>query len=176
MLTARLSVFLLFAALVAAAPQTSVPKSGKSPAPKLPVVDFDACGSRNPGIYSGEPLPFELEADDRLYSSWQDSHVLVRSLPRGTKVTTIGAVNIIREPDRGVITGEVDQSLRPLARGTRFSAMACTLTVWYPSGAKASGSPNTRTILRLKTPAASLIRVGATSISQNPACKNGGCS
>jgi hypothetical protein len=117
MLTARLGAFLLFAALVAATSQTSVPKSGRSPAPKLPVVDFDACGSPNPSIYSGEPLPSELEADDRLYSSWQDSRVLVRSLPRGTKVTTIGAVNITREPDRGVITGEVDQSLRPLAQG-----------------------------------------------------------
>lgn len=117
MLTARLGALLLFAALVAAASQTSVPKSGKSPAPKLPVVDSDACGSPNPSIYSGEPLPFELEADDRLYSSWQDSRVLVRSLPRGTKATRIGAVNIIREPDRGVITGEVDQSLRPLAQG-----------------------------------------------------------
>ena len=117
MLTTRLGAFLLFGALVAASSQTSVPKSGKSPEPKLPVADFDACGSPNPSIYSSEPLSHELEADDRLYSSWQDSRVLVRRLPRGAKVTTIGAVNVIREPDRGVITGEVDQSLRPLAQG-----------------------------------------------------------
>ena len=175
MLTARLGALLVFAALVAAASQTSVPKSGKSAAPKLPVIDPDACGSPNPSIYSGEPLPFELEADDRLYSSWQDSRVLVRSLPHGTKVTTIGAVNIIREPDRGVITGEISRFVRWL-RGTRFSAMACTLTVSYPSGAKASGSPSTRTILRLKAPAASPIRVSATSISRSAARKNGGCS
>jgi hypothetical protein len=102
---------------VAAASQTSVPKSGKPPAPKLPVVDFDACGSPNPRIYSGDPLPFELEADDRLYSSWQDSRTFVRSLPRGTKVTRVGAVNITWEPDRGVITGKVDESLSPLAEG-----------------------------------------------------------
>lgn len=117
MLTTRLGASLLLAALVAAASQTSVPKSGKSPAPKLPVVDFDACGSPNPALYSGEPLPHKLEADDRLYSSWQDGRVLVRSLVRGTQVTTIGAVNIIRQPDKGVMRGEVDQSLRPLAPG-----------------------------------------------------------
>jgi hypothetical protein len=99
------------------ASQTSVPKSGKSPAPKLPAVDFDACGSPNPSSYSGEPIPFELGADDRLYSSWQDSRASVRSLQRGTRVTIIGAVNITREPDKGVITGEVVQSLRPLAQG-----------------------------------------------------------
>src|ERR1700757_3688952 len=87
------------------------------PRPRLPAVDFDACGSPNPSIYSGEPLPHKLEADDRLYSSWQDSRAFVRSLKRGTQVTTIGAVNITREPDRGVITGAVDQSLRPLAQG-----------------------------------------------------------
>lgn len=82
-----------------------------------PAVDFDACGSPNPSIYSGEPLPYTLEADDRLYSSWQDSRALVRNLKSSTQVTKIGAVNITREPDRGVMTGEVDQSLRPLAQG-----------------------------------------------------------
>lgn len=117
MATPRPGALLLLAILVANASQTSVPRSGKSPAPKLPVVDFDACGSPNPALYSGEPLPFKLEADDRLYSSWQDSRAFVRNLARGTQVTTIGAVNITREPDRGVLTGEVDQSLRPLAQG-----------------------------------------------------------
>ncbi|MBS1852839.1 MAG: hypothetical protein JST79_18190 [Acidobacteria bacterium] len=117
MLTARLGALLLLAVLVANAQQISVPRSGKSPAPRLPAIDFDACGSPNPSIYSGEPLPFKLQADDRLYSSWQDSRALVRSLKRGTQVTRIGAVNITQEPDRGVITGEVDQSLGPLAQG-----------------------------------------------------------
>ncbi len=114
----RLGAFLLIATLVAAS-QNSGPKSSKSPVaePKLPVIDFDACGSPNPNIYSGEPVPYKLQADDRLYSSWQVSRTLVRSLARGTEVTKIGAVNIIREPDRGVITGGVDDSLRPLVRG-----------------------------------------------------------
>jgi len=118
MVLVRLGTFLLFATLVAAS-QNSRPKSSKSPVaePKLPVIDFDACGSHNPSIYSGEPVPYKLQADDRLYSSWQDSRTFVRSLARGTEVTTVGAVNIIREPDRGTITGEIDESLRPLVRG-----------------------------------------------------------
>jgi hypothetical protein len=114
----RLGAFLIIATLVAAS-QNSGPKSSKSPVaePKLPVIDFDACGSPNHSIYSGEPVPYKLEADDRLYSSWQDSRTFVRSLARGTEVTTVGAVNIIREPDRGIITGEVDESPQPLHRG-----------------------------------------------------------
>ena len=114
----RLGASLLIATLVAAS-QNSGPKSSKSPVaePKLPVIDFDACGSPNPNIYSGEPVHYKLQADDRLYSSWQDSRTLVRSLARGTEVTKVGAVNIIREPDRAVITGGVDESLRPLVRG-----------------------------------------------------------
>ena len=114
----RSGAFLLFATLVAAS-QNSGPKSSKSyvAKPKLPVIDFDACGSPNPSIYFGKPLPYKLQADDRLYSSWQDSRTFVRSLARGTEVTKVGAVNIIREPDRGVITEEVDESLRPLVRG-----------------------------------------------------------
>jgi hypothetical protein len=118
MATARLCALLL-ATLVATVSQTSVRRSGKSAAPRLPAVDFDACGSPNPSIHSGKPLPFKLEADGRLYSSWQDSRAFVRSLARGTEVTMIGAVNITREPDRGVITGEVDQSLRPLTQGDK---------------------------------------------------------
>jgi hypothetical protein len=118
MILVRLGGLLLLATLVAAS-QSSVPNSGKSPVPEptLPVIDFDACGSPTPGIYSGKPLPFKLEADDRLYSSWQDGRILVRKLARGTEVTKVGAVNIVWEPDRAVITGEVDESLRPLGRG-----------------------------------------------------------
>jgi len=114
----RLGAFLLFAALVAAS-QNSGPKSSKAPAaePKLPVVEFDACGSPNPSINSGKPVPHKLQADDRLYSSWEDSRTFVRGLASGTEVTQIGAVNIIREPNRGVITGNVDESLRPLVLG-----------------------------------------------------------
>jgi hypothetical protein len=114
----RLGAFLLFATLVAAS-QNSGPKSSKSPVaePKLPVIDFDACGSPNPSTNSGKPMPYKLQADDRLYSSWQDRRTFVRGLASGTEVTQVGAVNITREPDRGVITGKVDESLQPLVRG-----------------------------------------------------------
>jgi hypothetical protein len=114
----RLGAFLLFATLVAAS-QNSGPKSSKSSVaePKLPVIDFDACGSPNPSTNSGKPVPYKLQADDRLYSSWQDSRKLVRGLASGTEVTQVGAVNIVREPDRGVITGNVDESRRSLVRG-----------------------------------------------------------
>jgi hypothetical protein len=118
MVMVRLGAFLLFAAFVAAS-QNSGPKSSKSSdaEPKLPVIDFDACGSPNPSTNSGKPVPYKLQADDRLYSSWQDSRTFVRGLASGTEVTQVGAVNIIREPDRGVITGNVDESIRPLVRG-----------------------------------------------------------
>jgi hypothetical protein len=118
MALARLGAFLLFATLVAAS-QNSGPKSSKSHVaePKLPVIDFDACGSPNPSIYSGKPVPYKLQADDRLYSSWQDSRTFVRGLATGAEVTQVGAVNIIREPDRGVVTAKVDESLRPLVLG-----------------------------------------------------------
>jgi hypothetical protein len=118
MASVRLGAFLLFASFVAASHNGS-PQSRKPPVgePKLPVIDFDACGSPNPRLYSGKPVPYNLEADDDLYSSWQDDRTLVRRLAVGTEVTRIGAVNIIQEPDRAVITGEVDESLRPLVRG-----------------------------------------------------------
>jgi hypothetical protein len=114
----RPSAFLLFATLVAAS-QNSGPKSSKSSVaePKLPVIDFDACGSPNPNIHSGKPVLYKLQADDRLYSSWQDSRTFVRGLASGTEVIQVGAVNIIREPDRGMISGKVDESLRPLVLG-----------------------------------------------------------
>jgi hypothetical protein len=88
----------------------------RQPEPKLPVIDFDACGSANPRLYSGPNKPYKLEEDDRLYSSWQDNRRLLRNLRHGTEVTRVGAVNIIREPDRGVLTGN-DPSFRPLAQG-----------------------------------------------------------
>lgn len=115
MIPVRIGAFLLFATLLAAS--QTLPRSGTSPRPRLPVIDFDACGSPNPSIDSGKPVPFKLEADDRLYSSWQDNRTFVRNLSRGTQVTVIAAINIIREPDRGVTAGEVDESLRPLSQG-----------------------------------------------------------
>lgn len=118
MASVRLGAFLLFASFVAA-PHKAIPQSRKPPVaePNLPVIDFDACGSPNPRLYSGRLVPYNLEANDDLYSSWQDDRTLVRRLAVGTEVTRIGAVNVIQEPDRAVITGEVDESLRPLVRG-----------------------------------------------------------
>jgi hypothetical protein len=114
----RLSAFLLFVAFLAAS-QNSNQRASKSPVaePKLPVIEFDACGSPNPSINPSQPMPYKLEANDRLYSSWRDNRTFVRGLAKGTEVTQVGAVNIIREPDRGVITGPVDESLRPLVPG-----------------------------------------------------------
>jgi hypothetical protein len=114
----RLGSFLLFVTLFGGS-QNPDPRSGKSPVaePKLPVIEFDACGSPNPSINPSKPEPYKLQAADRLYSSWREKRTLIRSLAKGTEVTQVGAVNIIREPDRGVITGPVDESLRPLVRG-----------------------------------------------------------
>jgi hypothetical protein len=92
------------------APPLSSETREKSPEPKLPVIDFDACGS-------GASEPYKLEADDDLYSTWQEGRTLIRRIAVGTEVTRIGAVNIIQKPYRGVITVEVDESLLPLAQG-----------------------------------------------------------
>lgn len=84
--------------------------------PRLPVIDFDACGSPDPRFPARNP-PSRLEADDRMYSSWEDNRTLISNIPRGTEVTRVGAVNITREADQGVLTGVVDESLRPLVQG-----------------------------------------------------------
>jgi hypothetical protein len=107
-----------FCLLASLALHAQASKPGQSvPEPKLPVIDFDACGSPSPRDNSGKPVSYKLQADDALYSSWQDSRTFVRKLVLGTEVTRIGAVNIIQKPDKGVITGELDPSLRPLAVG-----------------------------------------------------------
>jgi hypothetical protein len=102
MIAVRIGALLLLATLAAA--KTPVPKQGKSVAePKLPVMDLNGCGSGD--ISKREP--YELDADDRFYSSWQDKRTLLGILKNGTNVTLVGGVNIIRKPDKDVITQKV---------------------------------------------------------------------
>lgn len=67
------------------------------PEPKLPVVERDACPR-------AVVFHVKLEKDVRMYSSWQEKRALVGTLKAGDKVTVLAGINIIREPDRAVVT------------------------------------------------------------------------
>lgn len=95
----RLIATLLVTSLVSGQ-EPSSPKIGQSntPKPKLPVVDYNAC----PG--KGVTVPkVELSEDYRMYRSWQGNGKSVGRLKAGEKVTILGGVNVIREPDRAVV-------------------------------------------------------------------------
>jgi hypothetical protein len=77
------------------------------PEPKLPVVEHDACPR---AVVSG----LKIEKDVRIYSSWRDKRSLVGTLKAGSKVTVLSGANIVREPDRVVVTQPFAQpSLKP---------------------------------------------------------------
>lgn len=80
--------------------EVSTPEIGLSdtPKPKLPVVDDRAC----PG--KGETVPnVEVSEGYRIYRSWQGNGKSIGRAKAGEKVTILGGVNVIREPDRAVI-------------------------------------------------------------------------
>jgi hypothetical protein len=77
------------------------------PEPELPVIEHDACPR---AVVFG----WKIEKDVRIYSSWQDRRSLVGTLKAGSKVTVLSGANIIREPDRVLVTQPLAQpSLRP---------------------------------------------------------------
>jgi hypothetical protein len=78
-----------------------------TPEPKLPVVEHDACPR---SVVFG----LRIEKDVRIYSSWQEKRSLVGALKAGSKVTVLSGANIIREPDRVLVTQPLAQpSLKP---------------------------------------------------------------
>jgi hypothetical protein len=94
-----LGAFLLLAAVLTAAQDSSAPKSVDSgaPEPKLPVIEPDACpGALVVGWKIGKDVP--------LYSSWQENRELLSTLKTGDKVNVLAGTNIIREPDRALVT------------------------------------------------------------------------
>lgn len=106
-------MFLLLTTL-ATAQQTSASKSAEFgiPEPKLPVIDYKAC----PG--EGRIVPHEkIIRNDRMYSSWQNNRVSVRTLKAGEEVTVLAGVNVVREPDRALVKQpeqlDKDLSLKP---------------------------------------------------------------
>jgi hypothetical protein len=104
MVAVRLGTYLLLAALVITS-QDTAPKSGTTPfaEPKLPVVDFLACGS---GDFSTR-LPGKIARQEPMYSSWRHNRVFVGTLRRGDEYTLVGGVNIVHEPDRAVIRNKI---------------------------------------------------------------------
>lgn len=94
--------------MVATAQQTAPSKSATSsvPEPKLPVIDYKAC----PG--EGRTVPnWKIKREDKIYSSWQGKRVLVGTLKAGEEVTVLAGVNVIRKPDRALVT-QADGNLR----------------------------------------------------------------
>jgi hypothetical protein len=104
MIAARFGACFLLAAL-AITSQDSGPKSvtPHMAEPKLPVVDFHACGSGDFGIR----LPSKIARQETMYSSWRHSRVSVGTLRPGDEYTLVGGVNIVREPDRAVVRNKM---------------------------------------------------------------------
>lgn len=100
--------------ILAITSQAAVPRATEPAAqePKLPYVDFKACGSGD----FGPRLPQKLRWSDRLYSSWQRKRVFLGVIKRGEEVTMIAGVNVIYEPDKAVILRQPD-SAPPLKPG-----------------------------------------------------------
>jgi hypothetical protein len=95
----RLGVILLLTSLLSGQEPTA-PKIGVSntPKPKLPVVDDMACPGKGNTVAN-----VEISEGYRMYRSWQGNGGSIGKLGKGEKVTILGGVNIIREPDTAVI-------------------------------------------------------------------------
>ena len=95
----RFGTFFLLTTL-ATAQQTSVSKPAKSniPEPKPPVIDYNACPGKDRIVKH-----VKISHEDRIFSSWLDQRVSVGALKAGGEVTVLAGVNVIREPDRGLI-------------------------------------------------------------------------
>jgi hypothetical protein len=96
----RLGIFLLLAT-IATSRQTPPGTSTDSTIsePKLPVIEYDAC----PG--KGRIVPnWKISRNSPVYSSWQDQRTQTGALKAGEKVTVLAGANVIREPDRILVT------------------------------------------------------------------------
>jgi len=95
----RLVAILLFSA-VACGQEGSTPDLGRfhTPKPKLPVVDHNACPGNGQTVQS-----VEVSQDDDVYGSWEGKGASIGTLKAGEKVTVVGGVNVVREPDSAII-------------------------------------------------------------------------
>jgi hypothetical protein len=96
----RLAIFLLLAtiATVQKSPP-STPNNSIGSVPKLPVIDYDACPGKSRVVPNWQISRNSLE-----YSSWQDQRTQTDTLKAGEKVTVLAGVNVIREPDKILVT------------------------------------------------------------------------
>ena len=78
------------------------------PEPKLPMIDNDACPGRGRTV-----ADYKITRNFGMYSSYRESRTLVANLKAGDRVTILAGVNVIREPDRALITQLHDGVLRP---------------------------------------------------------------
>jgi hypothetical protein len=83
-------------------PPTSIPE------PKLPIVDNDACPGRG-----GAVSDYKITRNDQMYSSYREGRRLIGSLRTGEKVSVLSGVNVIRQPDRAVMTQPDGAFLQP---------------------------------------------------------------
>lgn len=105
MIAIRLSAVLLLAA-IATAQQSSAPGISE---PKLPVANDNAC----PG--KGHIVPnSKITQNSPMYSSWQDDRTRTAALEPGEDVTVVAGVQVIRQPDRMLVTQPIpDLHLKP---------------------------------------------------------------
>jgi hypothetical protein len=96
----RLCIFFMLA-MIATARQIPLSTSNNSNVsePKLPVIEYDAC----PG--QGRVVPnWKINRNSPMYSSWQDQRTQTGALKAEEKVTVLAGVNVIRAPDRIMVT------------------------------------------------------------------------
>jgi hypothetical protein len=99
MLAIRLLALALLVSL-ASGQDLSTPQIGRSdtPVPGLPVVDDRAC----PGKDNTVPN-VKVSQQSQLHSSWKDDAKPIGTLTAGEKVTVLGGINVVREPDKAII-------------------------------------------------------------------------
>lgn len=105
--TLRPAIFVFLVAFAFTA-STSVGQTETSTVaePKLPVIDFKACGS---GDFAAH-FQGRISRQQRMYSTWREGRASVGTLRRGNPYMLVGGVNIIREPDRAVVRNVISQA------------------------------------------------------------------
>jgi hypothetical protein len=119
----RTGMLLLLAAL-GFAQRTPLDNQDKSQhaAPKLPVINANACPQPRAEGETEASIKTTLVHDQEIYSSWSDSRSAYRKLKAGDTVTELAGLEVIREPDQALLTktGAVELSKELAKDGISF--------------------------------------------------------
>jgi hypothetical protein len=124
MLRATLLILMLICFVFVLSPAQSPSKEASTPAPPLPVIDYQACPFE--GCTFGKWI---VTHDSEIFSTWKLPRNLVASLRTGEVVTGLTGVHITYSPDRVEILSAIpelgvqpgDVILRYMYRGEGFA-------------------------------------------------------